>query len=249
MGAAVIREPGGLPYDYAVAVEDVELQNEAGAAETERHPDEGIACILDHLKLGVDAVLQEKNQEQDVPVLPKGKAKRALSIATDAERRRFLRERCSFHLLRPMVEALFFGEPAAVLRAAGPGVTLPPVRFDPGACDIERFETRDEGYLEVADDATRSISFRPWRRRHPKLYLQYLLASSGSFYKETEHGKRALATLDWQTVVAPPCHAQMVRALLDDLADMLGVTLPSCAAGPCHPLTQRRSGGYLRNIA
>ena len=247
--AAAPREPGTAPYDYALALEDVELENEAGEDEaTMREADEGIACILDHLRLSIDAVLQYMNSEQKTIVLPKGKAKLAPSIATDDDRRRFLRERCSFHLLRPMAEALFFGERAALQRAAG-GAKLPRVHFDPAICDIEAFETADPAFHAKPDGEARWATAN--RRRHPKHYLEYLLDPSGTVfrpYKEKEHGKRALATLDWQAVVEPPAHAQMVRALLDDIADMLGEPAPWCAAGPCHPLTQRRSGGCLRNL-
>jgi hypothetical protein len=151
-----------------VALEDVEIENEAGAVEAERHPDEGIACILDHLKLGIDAVLEDKNQAQEVTP----------SSATDA--------------------------------------MLP-------------------------------LHLRPFERRHPKHYFRYLLGRSGSSYK-TEHGQRALAGLAWERVVAPPSHAQIVRALLDDVADMLGVPLPPGGEGTCHPLTRCRSGGRLRNV-
>jgi hypothetical protein len=245
--AAAPHEPGSLPYDYAVAVEDVELENDPEEDTT----DEGVACILAHLALGVEAALRHMNSEQRTIVLPRGKAKHAPSVAPDADRRRDLRERCSFHLLRPMAEALFFGEPAAIGRAAGRTEGLPPIRFDPALRDIERFETDDAGYLAVADNPV-----IPWatanRRRHPKHYLQYVLDPSGTVwraYKEREHGKRALAALDWQAVVAPSVHARMVRALLADVADMVGASLPWCAAGPCHPLTQRRSGGCLRNVA
>lgn len=252
LGAAVPYEPGGQPYDYAIALEDVELENEAADHEaTTRAVDEGIECILDHLRLAIDSVLRQKSSEQATVVLPKGKAKRAPSIATDEERRRFLRERCSFHLLRPMAEALIFGEPAAVQRAAGHGATLPPVSFNPQSQDIERFETDDVPYL--AEPNNPAIPWaKPNRRRHPKHYLQYLLDPPGTVwraYKEKEHGKRALASLDWSTVVAPTAHAQMARALLDDLADMLGVQLSWCAAGACHPLTRRRERGRLRNLS
>jgi hypothetical protein len=249
VAAASPHEPGARAYDYAVAVEDVELINEADKSEAgTRDADEGIRCILEHVKLGVDVVL--RHEEQKTVVLPKGKAKRAPSVATDEDRRRFLRERCSFHLLRPLAEALFFGERAALERAAD-GAKLPPVHFDPIACDIEAFATTDPVFLAKPDGevywATKN------RRRHPKHYLEYLLDPNATptarkLYKETRHGKRALASLDWQTVVAPPLHAQMVRALLDDIADMLGAPLPWRAAGVSHPLTQRRDGGRLRNV-
>jgi hypothetical protein len=249
LGAAIHPERGVPAYDYAVAFEDVELHNETEEAESAaRAPDEGIQCILEHVKLAVDAVLKRKNDEQSTIVAPKGKAKWAPSIATDEDRRWFLRERCSFHLLRPMAEALFFGEPAALQRAAGNGVKLPPVHFDPSVRDIEAFQTDDPTYLAKPHGEA------PWakvnRRRHPKHYLSYLLDPTGSVlrpYRETKHGKRALEQLDWHTIVAPSGHARMVRALVDDIADMLEVALPWCA-GPRHPATQRVRGGRLRNL-
>jgi hypothetical protein len=201
------------------------------------------------VKLGADAVRRRMNHAQETAVVPKGKARRAPSIATDEDRRRFLRERCSFHLLRPMAESLFFGERAALDRASG-GAALPPVQFDSMTRDIEAFETADAAYL--AKPRGEACWATENRRRHPKHYLEYLLDPSGAkgkLYKEREHGRLALASLDWQAVVSPPAHARMVRALLDDIADMLGVSLPWCAAGPFHPLTQRKRGGHLRNIA
>jgi hypothetical protein len=251
LGAALPKEPGGPGFDFAVAVEDVELANELSAAGAPNVPaDQGIEHILAHLRLGIDTVLQQRDSLPGPIVLPKGKAKRAPGLDTDDERRRFLRERCSFHLLRPLAEALFFGEPNALLRTADPGVTLPAVQFDAQLCDIEAFQTADAGYLAKPCGAA------PWakdnRERHPKHYVAYLLDPTGTIhrpYKEPEHGKRALATLDWQTVVTPTQHARMVRSLLADVADMLGVHLPWLQAGACHPLTERKINGVLRNIA
>src|SRR5262249_23320051 len=144
--------------------------------------------------------------------------------------------------------ALFFGEKAAIERAAG-GAVLPAVHFDPAASDIERFETGDPAYL--AKPQSDAWWATPNRRRHPKHYIEYLLDPTGEMgkgYKEREHGKRALASLDWQSVVTTPVHAQMVRAFLDDIADMIGATLPWCTSGTCHPLMERKRGGRLRNI-
>lgn len=93
-----------------------------------------------------------------------------------------LREHCSFHLLKPMVEAYFFGEPAALDRAG-----VPPRRaseFDPAACDPEDFHVSDAGYMTVPEPPRpkrRNSTYKnDWRRQqetrpyHPKKYLKYL---------------------------------------------------------------------------
>ena len=250
LGAAISPERGTPPYDYAVAVEDVELFIEIDDAEVvTSQADEGVRCILEHMKLAISTVLDRKNEEQTTTIMPRGKARHSPSVATDEDRRWSLRERCSFHLLRPMAEALLFGDRAALDRVAGGGVKLPPVFFDPSARDIEAFETLDPAYLATPDGTARWAKTN--RRRHPKHYLEYLLDPGGTVlrpYKETEHGKRGLAQLDWEAVVAPSAHARMVRAFLEDLADMLSVDLPIWATGLRHPLMQRRSGGSLRNL-
>lgn len=67
-------------------------------------------------------------------------------------------------------------------------------------------------------------------------------------YKEVEHGARALRALSWEQVVAPEPFAQMTRALLDDIADMVGASLPWLSNKPLHPLTRRKPQGRLRNV-
>jgi hypothetical protein len=191
-------------------------------------------------------------------VLPRGKAKHTPPPSTDLERRRFLRERCSFHLFRPMPEALFFGDPAGLKNVGGPGAALPRVYFDAGACDIEAFVTDDPGYLTPPEGwiPTGYSAAAPWarqrRERHPKHYIEYLLDPSGTVlrpYIEKEHGARALRALDWRSVVRHADFACMVRALLDDIADMVASPLPWIASQPLHPLTCRKPGGRLRNLS
>jgi hypothetical protein len=74
-----------------------------------------------------------------------------------------LRERCSFHLLCPMLEAYFFGEPAALHRAGG---TQPPI-LDPTR-HLEAFHVMDPAFLQPGDARD-----HPWRRpdraRHPSV--------------------------------------------------------------------------------
>jgi hypothetical protein len=141
-----------------------------------------------------------------------------------------VRERCSFHLLCPMVEAYFYGEPAALTRA---GATLPAIL---SPLPLEDFATVDVPYLAATS---------PPDHKHPKRYLQFLSAGN---YKETREGKAALATLDWAQVFAhqPPGLA-FAHALFEDIADALGTTSPF--PGAAHPATACRSGGVLRNVA
>lgn len=156
-----------------------------------------------------------------------------------------IRKRCSFHLLCPMLEAYFYGEPSALQRA---GAERTPV-LDPSR-HLEDFHTADREFLEHED-----VRDHPWRRpdrgRHPKRYLHFLVDPRDEelvSYKETVGGCRALATLDWAQVFQyqPPGIA-FAHALFDDLADTLD--LPSPFSGTCHPLTARRSSGTLRNLA
>jgi hypothetical protein len=155
-----------------------------------------------------------------------------------------VRERCSFHLLCPMLEAYFFGEPAALERAGA----ARPAKLD-ATRHLEDFLAADPE-LMAPDDVREHPWRRPDRARHPKRYLSFLVDPDDTErvgYKESRDGVWALATLDWAQVFAyqPPGIA-FAHALFDDLADALGVENPF--PGPCHPLTERRSGGTLRNI-
>lgn len=254
LSAMVPEVPGEAPFDYAIGFEDVELLNDP----LTEPRDAGIERILGHLRHGIDLVLRRPSQPSlSSVVIPKGYARKAPPSPTLEARRQFLRERCSFHLFRPMPEALFFGAPQGVQSAAGPHIALPPVHFDRFVTDIEAFVTNDPGYLAPPDNWKPEGALRsaPWakanRARHPKHYVEYLLDPTGTArraYKEKEHGARALSALCWKDVVSPPNHAQMVRALLDDLADMAGTPLPWLGAHAMHPLTCRKPKGRLRNL-
>jgi hypothetical protein len=149
------------------------------------------------------------------------------------------RDRCSFHLLCPMLEAYFYGEPAALARAGA----VQPASLDPTR-PLEAFRTGDRLYLGAPDEPGHDWR-TPDRAEHPKRYLRFL-AEPGE-YKETKGGCAALRELDWEQVFAyqPPGIA-FARSLFDDIADALGV--PSPFPGPVHELTARRAGGVLRNL-
>ncbi|HEX7836167.1 MAG TPA: hypothetical protein VF469_01825 [Kofleriaceae bacterium] len=155
-----------------------------------------------------------------------------------------VRERCSFHLLCPMLEAYFFGEPAALQRAGA----MRAVSLDPSN-HLEDFLAADSAFLEPGD-----VREHPWRRpdrgRHTKRYLSLLVDPDDderTVYKESRDGVRALATLDWAQVFQfQPPGITFAYSLFDDLADALGV--PSPFPGRCYALTTRRPTGTLRNI-
>jgi hypothetical protein len=170
-----------------------------------------------------------------------------------------LTERCSFHLLAPMPEAYFFGEPAALVRAEA---DKRPSRFDIET-NVEQFAIGDQEYLsypEVTPEAepNKERRKRTWakgideRRRHPKLYLKFLCSPDdpfGDVYREGKHGVAALQSLAWAQVAADRTHAMFARALLGDIADYLEVDSP--LPGMEHPLTSRRThrrDPRLRNL-
>jgi hypothetical protein len=207
---------GTQQADYVLAVDDLELAN----ADQPGH-------VLEYFRHAVRAYVDN-----------------AFSTATTRDRvYRELSERGSFHLLAPMVETFFFGEPAALQRARADRA---PNRFDPTR-DLEDFEVDDPAYLAPAPSSA------PWkatpRHRHPKNYVRYLCDPKGTqprAYRETHQGLDALRVLDWTAVLRHEAHAGFARALVDDLADALNV--PSPCPGTCSPLTARKGGGLLRNI-
>lgn len=251
LGAAIPTTPGGDGFDFAVALDDVELVNEPG----DEHADAGVATILEHVALSVDLVLARARANETVEKIPKGHARRDFRFHGDADRRKFLRECCSFHLLRPMVEALFFGD-LEVIRAEL-GKTKPRIYFDPMAQDIEAFAVDDDAYLTspngwIPSGARGAASWATEnRRRHPKHYLQYLLDPTGTVrrpFREKEHGKRMLEALHWERVVGPDVHARMVRSFLRDVAEMVGVAPRWLESGASHPTVSRKPSGRLRNV-
>lgn len=207
------------------------------AAELGRRKGPDIIIAIDDLELA----------NLETPQLVVALVRDAVGSATrDATRKTVedFRERCSIHFLCPMVEAYFFGDPAALVRA---GATRDPI-LD-GAQHLERFAAADLPYLAPGEQRG-----HPWRTadraRHPKRYLKFLNDPEDrglQTYKETKQGKAALQSLDWRRVFErePPGLA-FAHSLFDDLADAIGVASPFL--GDCHPLTQRKQKGVLRNL-
>ncbi|MCK8499270.1 hypothetical protein [Myxococcus fulvus] len=213
-------DPGrdGVAPDLVLAVEDVELVNldQIGAV---------TGLLRDAIKRHLDTHTWSSMRRKD----------------QTAER---LRGHCSFHLLCPMVEAYFFGESQALVRAGARRAST----VDPAARDVEDFLTDDTSFLAVPDG--KNYWAKTDRKKHPKRYLQYLVEPEGTNeqpYRETEGGARALGDLDWARVLTNPNHTSLARSLFADLADALDVDNPF--PGPCHPLTSRPDiHRVLRNL-
>lgn len=156
----------------------------------------------------------------------------------EARTRAAMRERVSFHLIVPMIEAIFFADPGA-LRIAGLPKGVPFV-FGP-QCDPEDFQTADAAYLGETAAACpcwsqlqprKQKNLRPkWlgarRERHPKGYIQWLCRDGAvqncTHYDESTDGGRALAGIDWSVLLNRPAdQIQYIRALVADLEDALG---------------------------
>jgi hypothetical protein len=186
-----------------------------------------------------DLELANIESPQNVTMLVRDAAERVATATGTHRAREQLRERCSFHLLCPMLEAYFYGEPAALTRA---GAARPAVLAS--GRHLEAFFSADLQYIAPPDEVGHDWR-TPDRAAHPKRYLRFL-AEPGE-YKETRGGCAALRELDWAQVFAyQPRGIAFARSLFDDIADALGVPCPF--PGPTHPLTARKGDGVLRNL-
>lgn len=180
----------GEKIDFAFVVEDLELVNQ-------RHPSAVIQLFRDAVRAYIDREWPQRSHE----IL------------------KTVRERCSFHLFRPMTEAYFFGDAGALQRA---GVQRSPML--PDGVDLEQFRTTDEDYLNLPAES-QQICNMPERQFHPKHYLNFLcdpsLSDRSRRYRETKNGVAALELLDWSSVMSGPPHCPFLHALLDDLAEAL----------------------------
>lgn len=166
-----------------------------------------------------------------------------------------LKERASFHLLCPMLEAYFFTSDSA-LRAAG--IRLQSLLVSEQ--DIEDFETCDASYLSryaaLPDDGSDGVihpKTKTWFAKHPKEYLRYLVAGgdgTGPVYRETKQGVAALQALSPADALAMETHRRFLRSLIHDVAFALNRPLPDELRGECHPKTSGHSkiDRLLRNI-
>lgn len=189
-------------------------------------------------------------------------------LAGDVEDlRRALREKVSFHLAAPMIEAWLFADPHGPARAGVPAHRLPVARCD---TDPEMFCFVDPAYVaDQGAECDRWFGLSEERRKkhpplwlkpnvgrlrccHPKAAMAWLCrdpnADTCTSYRETGSGKDALEKLDWDAVLAAPRRCLWLRALHNDLACALGAP-PSF--GEEAQLTRMKAGvrdRVLRNL-
>lgn len=211
--------------DLVIVVDDVELGN----LDQE-------AMIAEHFRAAVNEVFRLKNHD----------------LKTETRLRNELQRKCSFHLLKPMVEAYLFGDLNA-LSLAGVSNGVNPCLVHP--TDVEQFESSDSLWLPIchAENAKKQQQNKPWwcNERHPKRYLEHLTERGQEIYEETKHGKNALIGLDWRKVPKCQTDISIIRSLFDDISDWFGITSP--IHGQTHPSfcpskTVNRANLLLRNM-
>ncbi len=211
------------PPDLVMAIDDLELVNAP-------HP----ALVAQRVRDAVERHLE---------------CHEWLSAATRQKVMQRVRQRCSFHLFAPMIEAYFFAEPDALGRA---GATQP-ARLDASRTDLEDFLTDDPEYLRhpnVPHQQKRKSWAITERAQHPKHYLRFLCEPSNPHterYVETRGGANALGKLAWGHVFAHADRVRLARSLFEDIADGLGVRHPF--PGESHPATANfKTARVLRNL-
>ena len=199
MIAEAIRGKNGQPADLVIVIDDVELAN----LQQEY-------LIAEHFKAAVSLAISERSYNPD----------------KEREVRTQIRQKCSFHCLKPMVEAYLFADRAA-LGIAGVSPTIQPLLSH--ATDVEAFETNDpdQTWLNKCRDknAINHANNKDWWQEeyHAKHYLEHLIKAE---YIETKAGKDALLALNWPTVTKTNTDAPIISALFADLADWFVIDNP-----------------------
>jgi hypothetical protein len=200
------KKKGQSPADLVIVIDDVELGNLGR---------ENI--VAEHFRAAVNNAIQLK----------------AKGITSEETRiRGIIRDKCSFHLLKPMMEAYLFGDAMALVLAGVPIGVSPQLVHQ---SDVEEFETNNPEWLPTCHTENvkkQNNHNKPWWRHecHPKAYLEYMLSGN---YNETIHGKQALMELNWPQV--PKCQHDIpiFGSLFQDVADWFGIANP--IIGATHP--------------
>lgn len=208
MLAEVLVGKHGIPADLVLVIDDVELNNlgqEALIAASFR-----------------DAVQIELTQRCST-----------VSAQVEDDFRTRVRERCSFHLLRPMVEAYLFSDVIALGIAGVPAMRTPLLRH---ATNVEDFESIDPNWLPQCQlkNAAKQLTFPWWRHEHhPKHYLEHLVGEASATYEETQQGANALRALNWCSVAKIPTDGPIISSLFEDVFEWFG--LPNSFIGNSCP--------------
>jgi hypothetical protein len=204
MLAEVLSGKNGNSADLVIVIDDVELGNLG-----QEH------IIAEHFRTAVIEVIQDKTQG---------------STSEEARLRDVIRKKCSFHLLKPMVEAYLFGDSNALGLAGVPSGINPCLVH---LTDVEEFETNDPQWLPTCClENTKQQINNPWwcHERHPKHYLEYLTES----YDETIEGKTALLQLNWTLVSKCQNNIPIFRSLFEDISNWYNISSP-IGIGSTHP--------------
>ena len=186
-----------------------------------------------------------------------------------ARTKQALRNKVSFHLAAPMIEAWFFIDEGALQRA---GVhLLESVSFIKDS-DPESFLTDDQSFLSADATFCTALANQSHSRRrknkpkwidnanrhlHPKAYLQWLTRNPENKcctnYQESRHGAEALRDLDWAQVPSlRKDHFGFLKAMIEDLEQGLetkaGVNMGPPSEGISTAIAQGASEPMLRNI-
>ncbi|KPA13023.1 hypothetical protein MHK_006742 [Candidatus Magnetomorum sp. HK-1] len=189
------------PADLVIVIDDIELHN-LGQED----------IIVDHFRKAIELVLEKRKDNQE-------------------NYRIELRKKCSFHLLKPMIESYFFGDIKA-LQKAGVPVSEKPRLVHP--TDVELLETNDPHIDWIKrcanDNAEKKLINNDWWRceQHPKRYLEHLIKRNHPAvpYDETDQGRKALETLAWNTVPKVQTDAPFIRSLFEDISEWYGISNP-----------------------
>jgi hypothetical protein len=225
------RSAKAEPPDFVVLLEDVEICN--------LHQ---VGAVVGHFAAAVQ-------HELAGDVSPRGVLR--------AER---VRERCSFHLVSPMIESYFFRD----VERVRPQVALQREPHEVlAAQDVEFFDVSEEAHFcthacprgkDYWSNAGNNAGSA--RARHPKHYLHYLADPDAErriqeVYKESRQGAEILRTLEWASVFeGQRDNLTLLRAMLDDIAEMIGCASPYPGVASPHTalITDGRVKRVLRNV-
>ncbi|RIZ69583.1 MAG: hypothetical protein D0528_03725 [Methylococcales bacterium] len=224
MFAETFSSKTGHPADLVIVVDDVELGNLNQEA-----------VIAEHFRAAVNTVFSLENYD----------------LKTEERRRKQIQQKCSFHLLKPMVEAYLFGDSAS-LALAGVQNGVNTCLVHPS--DVEQFESNDSLWLTICHaENTKKQQNKPWWRNelHPKRYLEHLTERGQVTYEETKGGKDALIALDWSVVPKCQLDIPIIRSLFEDISEWFGIESP--IIGDTHPgfypaTSVNRANLLLRNM-
>lgn len=228
--AFVGKRPGVPPPDLVVVVDDVELANLGQEV-----------LIVDSFKRAVVEELKCRSPDGVTP-LPN-------EISG-------VRQRCSFHLLKPMIESYLIHDKGALTATGLPHACVPTIQH---LTDAEAFRAtdRDPAWLRTCEEQDKKMQANyPWWQSvlHPKMYLDHLLDRFGVNYQETRQGRDALLAANWGGLASVATDMPILSSLFADIWDFYAMHSPPGsflgAPSPAHYIGMGKPvrGQLLRNV-